>query len=187
MSRLYSVGASVVVGDISPTSADEVVSSLESAKGAATGGNVDFLHCNVTDYADNYRLFKAAYDKYRRIDHAVSCAGILEQGKWFDPDLTIESVGKEEATRVVLDVNLPGSCVFARTAVVFLRDGIQKGENKSITLLSSGGFPRKSRLVYVSGKSHPNTLCGVVVEISFLLGLETRHIEPHALDAEDNS
>ena len=121
-----------------------VVSSLKSAKGAATGGNVDFLHCNVTDYADNYRLFKAAYDKYRRIDHAISCAGILEQGKWLDPDLTIESVGREEATRVVLDVNLLGSCVFARMAVVFLQDRIQKGENKSITLLSSVAAFRES-------------------------------------------
>lgn len=124
-------------GDISTTSAEEVASSLKPAKGAATGGGTSIFFTTT-------RQTKAAYDKYRCIDHAVSCAGILEQGKWFDPDLTIESVGKEEGTRVVLDVNLLGSCVFARMAVVFLRDGIQKGENKSITLLSSVAAFRKS-------------------------------------------
>ena len=149
VSRLYSAGASVVFGDTSTAAAEDVVSSLRSFKPNTLTGNVDFVQCNVTEYADNYKLFKTAYDKYKRLDHAVACAGILEQGQWFDPDLTIESVGQEQATEAVLDVNLLGSCIFARMAVVFLRDGLQKSENKSVTLLSSIAAFRESPGLYM--------------------------------------
>ena len=134
---------------MSTAAAEQVVSSLQSSRASSTGGSVDFVQCNVTEYADNYKLFRTAYDKYKRVDHAVACAGILEQGQWFDPDLTIDSVGREQATEAVLDVNLLGSCIFARMAVVFLRDGMQKGENKSVTLLSSIAAFRESPGLYM--------------------------------------
>ncbi len=141
VSRLYASGASVVFGDISSAAGEDLVSKLKSSSG---DGKVDFVKCNVTEYQENYDLFKTAYDKYGRVDHAVACAGILEQGKWFDQELTIESVGKQEETTAVLDVNLKGTCMFARIAVVFLRDGMQKGENKSLTLLASVASIRES-------------------------------------------
>lgn len=37
---------------------------------------------------------------YRRIDHAIACAGNFEQGKWFNGDPTVETVETEE-TRLV--------------------------------------------------------------------------------------
>jgi hypothetical protein len=74
--------------------AEGVVSSLRSSKNSGKGGNADFVQCNVTEYADNCKLFKTAYDKYKPINHAEAYAGILEQGKWFDPELTIEIVEK---------------------------------------------------------------------------------------------
>jgi len=77
------------------------------------------------------------------VDHAIACAGIIEQGKWFDPELTIETVEKEE-TRIVLDVNLVGTCMFARIAVVYLKHEKKEGDDKSLTLLSSAAGFRES-------------------------------------------
>jgi NAD(P)-dependent dehydrogenase (short-subunit alcohol dehydrogenase family) len=75
--------------------------------------------------------------------HALACAGIIEQGKWFDPELTIDTVEKEES-RLTLDVNLVGTCMFARIAVVYLKHEKKQGEDKSLTLISSAAGFRES-------------------------------------------
>ena len=75
--------------------------------------------------------------------HALACAGIIEQGRWFDPELTIETVEKEES-RLTLDVNLVGTCMFARIAVVYLKHDKKQGEDKSLTLISSAAGFRES-------------------------------------------
>jgi NAD(P)-dependent dehydrogenase (short-subunit alcohol dehydrogenase family) len=75
--------------------------------------------------------------------HALACAGIIEQGKWVDPELTIETVEKEES-RLTLDVNLVGTCMFARIAVVYLKHEKKQGEDKSLTLISSAAGFRES-------------------------------------------
>jgi hypothetical protein len=67
----------------------------------------------------------------------------LEQGNWFDPNLTIETVASSGNTKV-LDVNLVGTLNFARIAAVFLRGGLNMGENRSLTLLSSVNAFRES-------------------------------------------
>jgi NAD(P)-dependent dehydrogenase (short-subunit alcohol dehydrogenase family) len=103
----------------------------------------------VTKYADLYALFRSAHDKLGQIHHAVSCAGIFEQGAWFDPSLTIDSVGHTPATTAVLDVNLIGSANFARIAVVFLRHGARAGEDRSLTLVSSVNAFRESPGLYM--------------------------------------
>lgn len=113
----------------------------------------------MTKYDDLYKLFKSAYDKFGQIHHAVSSAGIFEQGAWFDPALTIESVGLGPATTAVLDVNVLGSANFARVGVVFLRDGISKGENRSLTLLSSVNAFRESPGLYMYQVSGGFRLC----------------------------
>jgi NAD(P)-dependent dehydrogenase (short-subunit alcohol dehydrogenase family) len=110
----------------------------------------------VTNYADIYNLFKVAHDKYKRVDHAVSCAGILERGAWFDPKLTIDTVScRDGAPTSVLDVNVVGSANFARVAVVFLRNGFgdqqrqTDGLDKSLVLLSSVNAFRESPGLYM--------------------------------------
>lgn len=86
------------------------------------------------------KLFRTAYAKYNRVDHAVSCAGIPEFGSWFDPALTLETVEKPERNKA-LAVNLPSLLYFARIAAVYLREGKKEDEDKSLTLLSSiAGF-----------------------------------------------
>jgi len=91
-----------VFGDLNRQAAEELLKSLSAPS------TITFLPTDVTKYADNIALFKTALKKYGRVDHAIACAGIIEQGKWFDPNLTIETVEREETT-LVLDVNLVGT------------------------------------------------------------------------------
>lgn len=118
------------------------------------GATVKFIHCDVTSYQDNLRLFQSAFDAFKRVDHAVANAGLGEQGNIFDPNLTLETV-KEEPTRSmsVLDINLKGPVFFARIASVYLRQGDRTGD-KSLTFTSSvGGFREDPGLwVYVPSK-----------------------------------
>lgn len=128
-------GARIVFGDINTSAGEELAKQNES---------VTFVHCDVTKYEDIYELFKAAHDRYGRVDHAVSSAGIFEQGNWYDPKLTIESVKNDVGNTKVLDINVLGSLRFARIATVFMRDQMQKGDDKSLTLLSSVNAFRES-------------------------------------------
>lgn len=148
MSLLHQYGALVVFGDNNHSVGEGLVEKLKSD--FPDSHPVRFVPCDVTKYADIYDLFKTAYDHHGRVDHAIPCAGILEQGNWFAPELTIESVAGEE-TRKVLDVNLLGTCNFARIAVVFLRDGLdgQTGTDKSLTLLSSVNSFRESPGLFI--------------------------------------
>ena len=56
--------------------------------------DVLFMKTDVSKYEDNLALFRTAYERFGKVDHAMSIAGIVEQGNWFDPALTIESVEK---------------------------------------------------------------------------------------------
>ena len=55
---------------------------------------VHFLKTDVSKYEDNLALFRTAFEKYGKVDHALAIAGIVEQGNWFDAGLTLESVEK---------------------------------------------------------------------------------------------
>lgn len=104
----------------------------------------------MTKYEDIYALFQKAYEISGRVDHAISCAGIFEQGNWFDPELTIESVKDDPGNTKVLDVNVVGTLHFARIAAVFFREGLQRGSaNKSLTLMSSVNAFRESPGLYL--------------------------------------
>ena len=122
-----------MVGDINTDTAKDVQSQT-----------LAFCKCDVTKYDDIYQLFQHAKEQFGRVDHAISCAGIFEQGNWFDPDLTIESVKNDRGNSKVLDVNVMGTMMFSRIAVPFLRHNMQKGENRTLTLLSSVNAFRES-------------------------------------------
>lgn len=128
-------GAKVVFGDINAAAAQEPVDRKR---------DVSFVSCDVTKYDDIYTLFVTAKKVHGHVDHAISCAGIFEVGNWFDPSLTVESVGKDPGNTKVLDVNVLGTLHFARVAAVFLRDGKRVGEDRTLTLLSSVNAFRES-------------------------------------------
>ncbi len=147
---LHRFGARVAFGDVSRDAGEALVASLTKSSidegngdvvtGTCTGtGTVIFVPCDVKKYADIYALFRAALEEHGRVDHAVSCAGIVEQGSYFDADLTVDSVGDDQGNRAALDVNLLGSCHFARIALPFLRHGRRRGDScdRSLTFLSS--------------------------------------------------
>lgn len=133
-------GAQVFLGDINTEAAEKLSKECPG---------VHFVRCDVTKYEDIYNLFKTAYDKAGRIDHAISCAGIYEVGNWFDPDLTIESVKGDSGDLKTLDVNVIGTLHFSRIAAVFLRQGKKAGEDRSLLLLSSVNAFRESPGLFI--------------------------------------
>ena len=72
-------------GDLNVTASESLVSSLNSE-------HVTALKTDVSKYEDNLALFRMALERYGKVDHAMSIAGIVEQGNWFHPSLTVESV-----------------------------------------------------------------------------------------------
>lgn len=156
--ELHSAGAHVFFGDV----LDEAGQALE--RELSTGATVKFIHCDVTSYQDNLRLFQTAFDAFQRVDHAWANAALGEQGNIFDPDLTLETVKEEpERSISVVDVNLKGPIYFARIASVYLRQGAVKGD-RSLTFTSSvGGFREDPGLwVYVPSKHGVLGLCRVL-------------------------
>ena len=134
---LHEAGALIVFGDVQDNAAEALLSSLNNPS------TITYIHTDVTKYADNIKLFKTALEKYGHVDHACPVAGIIESGRWFDPNLTIETVEKEES-RMTIDVNLIGTAMFARIAVVYLKHDKKEGEDKSLTLISSAAGFRES-------------------------------------------
>lgn len=103
-------------------------------------------------YADNLLLFKTAWSKYDRVDHAIANAGVTEKGGWIDPKMSLEDV-ETEPTSLTLDVNLKAVMWFTRVAVVYLSQ--RKGGDRSLTLVSSvSGFTEAPGLwAYQAAKS----------------------------------
>lgn len=147
--QLHASGAHVFFGDV----LDEPGAALAKDLYSNSKTSIQFIHCDVTSYDDNLKLFDAALKAHGRIDHAVANAGLGEQGTMFDQNLTLESV-REEPTRSmkVVDVNLKGVLYFARLASVYLQQGPQS--DRSLTLVSSvAGFREDPGLnVYVPAK-----------------------------------
>ncbi|KAM0719915.1 hypothetical protein Q7P37_004050 [Cladosporium fusiforme] len=137
---LANQGASVVFGDTNTAAARRLCDAHTSAT---------FVKCDVTHYSDIYNLFKQAREIHGHVDHAISCAGIFEQGDWFDPNLTVENVKDDPGNTKVLDVNVLGTLHFARIAAPFLRERQQETDDKSLTLLSSVNAFRESPGLYL--------------------------------------
>ena len=82
-------------GDVQDDAAKSLLSSIGNPP------TITYLHTDVTKYTDNLKLFKTALEKYGRVDHACPIAGIIESGRWFDPNLTIETVEQEESRATI--------------------------------------------------------------------------------------
>lgn len=135
--KLYQAGAHIVFGDIDEAACKTAVDQLKSE--TSSSSDISFLRTDVRKYDDNLALFKSAYEKYGRVDHALAIAGVTEQaGKnWFDPKLDLSSITAAPTTELI-DINLTGVCYFARIAAVYLRQGNDgRAKDKSICLLGS--------------------------------------------------
>ncbi|KAJ5503775.1 Short-chain dehydrogenase/reductase SDR [Penicillium fimorum] len=112
-----------------------------------------FQTTDVTDYPSVLALFDLAFKTYKRIDHVVSAAGIVEIGNWFDTSLTLETV-RQTPTHKVMDVNLLGSMYVTRIASVYLRHNRGSNCDRSILLFScvSGFKDSPSLFIYQASK-----------------------------------
>ncbi|KAJ9636558.1 hypothetical protein H2204_005158 [Knufia peltigerae] len=150
---LHNAGAHTFFGDIDDKACQSVVDTLKAAK--LSQASLYFLHIDVRKYEDNLALFKLAYEKHGRVDHAFSIAGVTERQNWFEPGLNLQSVEIAPST-MVLDVNLTGLCYFARIATVYLRQGNDNHEqDKSICLLGSiASFKEQAGLFIYQPSKH---------------------------------
>lgn len=146
--RLHELGSKVVFGDIATKESEALLTSLGSPD------NVTYVEGDLGTYDANYKLLRAAFDKYGKVDHAVANAALFEytDQPWIDTKLTIDNVGDESRVhehQKLFDLNIYGLCVFVRVAAVFLQEGRQAGEDKSITLFGSVCNLRDSPGAYV--------------------------------------
>ncbi|KAH8596053.1 putative 3-hydroxyacyl-CoA dehydrogenase [Bisporella sp. PMI_857] len=134
--KLYEQKCVVIFGDVDEKGSQAVVSETSSQ-------SVHFMKSDTCSYNDNLNLFKYAYEKYGRIDHAVANAGVVEQKGWFVPNRTIDEINNEKPPPLTtLDVNLIGLAYFAHIACTYLTQGSQSlhgkpMQNKSLTLVGS--------------------------------------------------
>lgn len=87
-------GAFVCFGDLDEAAGkalEHEISQLRASKGGEPS-SVHFVATDVTQYQSVVGLFQACLEKYGRIDSAVSCAGIIEIGNWFDPTLDLDTI-----------------------------------------------------------------------------------------------
>ena len=161
VSLLSQHGAHIYFGDVDDESGAKLKKSLLSGRtqgsrnngGVTTESRLEYHHTDVREPIHTYNLFKAAFAEHGRVDHAICCAGILERGAFFDPELTVEELEKnlvDHDAAKVLDIDLVGNLQFARIAAVFLRDGNKdKGLDKSLTILASVNSFRESPGLYM--------------------------------------
>lgn len=88
-------GASVCFGDLDEEGGKALaheISQLRASKGEEHCPIVHFVATDVTNYQSVVGLFQACLERYGRIDSAISCAGIIEIGNWFDPNLDLDTI-----------------------------------------------------------------------------------------------
>lgn len=87
-------GAFVCFGDLDAKAGEALAQELSQlrASNAQPSAGALFVVTDVTSYQSVLGLFQACLEQFGRIDSAVSCAGIIEIGNWFDPTLDLETV-----------------------------------------------------------------------------------------------
>ncbi|EXJ82000.1 hypothetical protein A1O1_08068 [Capronia coronata CBS 617.96] len=166
VTELYHSGAHVFFGDWSEAHGSQLAEQLRSSS-PSSEGSVTYLKVNVRDYQSLLSLFDAAYNKYKQIDVAISCAAVAERPGYWEPDkLNLQSV-REPPTGItdVLDINLNGTMYFTRLAVAYLKENHTFDpesstpesivSSKAITLVSSlAGFKESPGLFAYSAAKH---------------------------------
>lgn len=150
-------GANVCFGDLDNIAGERLLRKCHEqfpTEEAGQSPRVVFETTDVTNYQSVLALFDHAFKTYKRIDHVVSAAGIVEIGNWFDFGLTLQTV-RETPTHKVLDVNLLGSMYVSRIASVYLRHNRGPSVDRSILLFSCvSGFKESPSLFIYQASKH---------------------------------
>jgi 3-oxoacyl-[acyl-carrier protein] reductase len=135
--RFAADGAAVVIADVDEEPARAVAADVER-----DGGRALAFGCDVSRRSSVEALFKAAVDRFGRVDFLVTCAGILR----INP---VQDVSDQE-WNAVIDTNLKGTFLCAQAAAKIM---VPRRYGK-IVLVSSGaarGYP--SRIHYSAAKA----------------------------------
>ncbi|KAL3426634.1 hypothetical protein PVAG01_00143 [Phlyctema vagabunda] len=153
VAQLFKAGAKVVHCDWDEIGGQKVTEDL-LANAQSSDGTVDFVKTDVSNYESVLRLFDYAFKKHGQVDIAIANAGISEEGDYFDPSLDLESVKQKPSTRTI-DVDLNGVLFFARIAAVYLKQGAQPNQDKSLVLVSSAaGFTEAPGIFAYAAAKH---------------------------------
>ncbi|KAH7367041.1 hypothetical protein B0T11DRAFT_315576 [Plectosphaerella cucumerina] len=146
VSLLFNLGAHVFFGDWDESRGRELVETLQDAR-TDVKGSIRFTKLDVRDYSAQLQLFDDAYQKYGRVDVAISCAAVTEPNGWFGPEhLDLETVKVEpEPIYNTININLTSVVSFCRIALAYMKKdkttdpskAPQAPFSKSIVLVSS--------------------------------------------------
>lgn len=94
MQQCLESGASVCFGDLDNIAGESLVLKCRNDFHPEENqpARAVFQTTDVTNYQSVLALFDLAFQTYKRIDHVVAAAGIVEIGNWFDFKLTLETV-----------------------------------------------------------------------------------------------
>jgi len=122
-------GAKVVWGDLKNSFGDE-------------GSDITFSRCDITNWAEQVRLFKTTIEKYGRVDSVVACAGIGEPYDIFTDEFD-ESGELREPKSAVIDIDLTGTIKTLKLALHYFKTQSPQGGDISMigSLASYRGTP----------------------------------------------
>ena len=135
--RFAEDGAAVVIADVDAGPTNDLADEI-----AQRGGQALAVSCDVADHDSVGALFKAAIDRFSKVDFLVTCAGILRFN-------LVADVTETEWDSVV-DTHLKGTFLCAQAAQAVM---VPRKQGK-IVLLSSGaakGYP--ARIHYSAAKA----------------------------------
>lgn len=95
MTQCLERGANVCIGDLDNISGERLLKECCDQfhpEEEDMPPRAIFQITDVTNYPSVLALFDLAFKTYKRIDHVVSAASIVELGNWFDTSLTLETV-----------------------------------------------------------------------------------------------
>ena len=123
--ELAKAGAKISICDLLQEGIDRVVKEIKDAGGEAIG-----VVGNVADEKDQERFFKETIDAFGRLNILIPSAGIIRDGTVVTTDKETGKVVKKmplEQWQSVIDVNLTGTFISVRDAIVVMVNGGWEG------------------------------------------------------------
>ncbi|KAL8755749.1 MAG: hypothetical protein Q9199_003423 [Rusavskia elegans] len=117
--RWAAAGAVVIVADINVAKGDQLVRDVKKATG---NPHLHFIHCDVTDWQSQVRLFRetAKLSPHGGIDTVVANAGIGNTKKSFEEPSDLDLANPPPPDMSILDVNLKGVIYTSYLALWYL-------------------------------------------------------------------
>jgi len=156
-------GAVVCIVELNASSAEEVITKINSSKGTA-----EAFSCNVASQTEVSKVFDTIANKYKHIDVLVNCAGIAHIGKL---DTTTEADFEK-----IFNVNVKGVYNAMFGAIGFMKKQQQGVILNLASVASSVGIP--DRFAYSMSKGAVVTMTLSVAKDYIKEGIRCNCISP---------